>query len=277
MAAKDVIRSLTPPIIWRIASRLKHRSKDLPPGGFEGPFSSWDEAVSRSDGWDLPLITEKMFAAALKVRDGLVAFEQDGLPRQSIIYSNTILAFLVLALSRNKRGIDIVDFGGGLGSNYVQNRKVLRHMTATPIRWNVVERPVFAKLGLEHFQSDELFFYSTLLDVQSRPAPLPEAILFSGSIQYIASPFALLDEVIKADIHIIALDRVLVAPRSDSAPFVQHPDPRVYYQATYPVWCFSRDKLILWFRDRGFELVEHFTSDRDANFDHCGMIFVRSA
>jgi putative methyltransferase (TIGR04325 family) len=275
--AKDVIRSLSPPIIWRIASRLKSGSNELTPGGFEGPFSSWEEAVSRSDGWDSPLITEKTFAAALKVRDGLAAYEQDGLPRNSIIYSCTILSFLILSLSRSKHGIDIIDFGGGLGSNYIQNRAVLRHMAATPIRWNVVERPIIAKLGLENFRSDELFFYSSLQEAWLRSTPLPDSILFSGSLQYVASPFALLDEVISANLRIIALDRVLIAPRGDSAPFVQHPDRRVLYQATYPVWCFSRDKLILWFRDRGFELVEHFTSDREANFDHCGMIFVRSA
>lgn len=145
----------------------------------------------------------------------------------------------------------------------------------TPIRWNIVERPVFARLGAEHFQSSELSFSSSLADLLSGQASQAESLLFSGSLQYVSDPFAILAQAAESEIKLIALDRVLVSPSPDHAIFIQNPDPSIFYQANYPVWCFSRDKIVRWFSDRGFALVEHFTKNADAHFNHCGMIFVR--
>ena len=274
MNSKAILRSLTPPVVWQLAHRLKHSGVSTRVG-FEGPYSSWAAASSQATGWDSPLITEKTLAAALKVRDGQAVVEQDGLLRKQIPYSATILAFLLIAFARQKSGLDIIDFGGGLGSNYYQNRKVLHQLTPTPISWSVVERPIFANLGAEQFQSSELNFSSSLGDVLSRPAPSGEALLFSGSLQCVPDPFSLLELVVDSKIKLVAFDRVLVSPSLDHAIFVQNPDPNIYYQANYPVWCFSRDRMIKWLSDNGFSLVEHFTYNPETHFDHCGMIFVR--
>jgi putative methyltransferase (TIGR04325 family) len=273
-SAKDVLRLLTPPILWQMAHRLKSHFW-LKSGPFEGPFSSWEAAVSRSDGWDSPEITDQTLNAALKVRDGLLEFEQDGVARKKIIYSETILAFLLLVLSRHKDILNIIDFGGGLGSNYFQNRKILRQLAATSVRWNIVERPIFAKLGIEHFQTAELTFYSILDDVLLKVKPIPDALLFSSSLQYVADPFSLLDQVVNVGIRIIALDRLRFWPGYEHAVFIQHPDPNLHYQATYPIWIFSKDTFVAWLVAKGFMSVEHFTSDPDPYFNACGMIFIR--
>jgi putative methyltransferase (TIGR04325 family) len=273
--SRDVLRSLTPQIIWRMARRLKSHLVGPNASTFEGPFSSWEAAASRSDGWDSPVITAKTFDAALKVKAGLIEFEQDGVARERIIYSETILAFLLLVLARHKDVVNIIDFGGGLGCGYFQNRKILRQLAGTSIRWNIVERPVLAKLGAEHFQSAELNFYSTLEDVFSEITPIPDAVLFSGSLQYVAEPLLVLDQAVNAGISIIALDRLLVWPRNKDAVFIQHPNPHTHYEATYPVRCFSRDALVAQFVARGFMLLERFSRVPDGPFDHCGLIFVR--
>jgi putative methyltransferase (TIGR04325 family) len=277
-STKDVLRSLTPPILWQTAHRLKSHFAGpnfaVLKSVFEGPLPSWEAAMSRSDGWDSPLITDKTLDAARKVRDGLIEFEQDGLARKKIIYSATILAFLLLVLSRHQNVLNIIDFGGGLGSNYVQNRKILRQLTATAVRWNVVERATFAKLGIEQFQTSELNFFSTLEAALSNQTPIP-ALLFSGSLQYIIDPLSLLDRVVNAGIEIIAFDRLLVGPGEKHAVFIQHPDQNVFYKATYPVWCFSKDAFVAWLVSKGFILVEDFTSNPEGHFDHCGLIFIR--
>lgn len=227
--------------------------------------------MSGSGGWESSTITDSFLASALKVRDGVAEFEQDRNVGGKIIYSPTILAFLVLALARQKDVLSIIDFGGALGSNYFQNRKILRQMSVTSIHWNVVERPVFAKLGREHFQTAELNFYESLRDVLSKVTPVPDGLLFSGSLQCIASPLSVLGQVIDAGVKIIAIDRLLVSPEHEHAVFIQHVPPKI----SFPVTCFSRDALIAWFIAKGFTLVEHFTQVPDAHFDICGMIFVR--
>lgn len=275
---QNVLRAVVPPAIWSVARRLKAHLSGHAPELFEGPFPSWQSAASRSTGWDAPEITGKTLAAALKVRARIAEFEQDSLSHKEIIYSPTILAFLFIALAKSQQRIDIIDFGGGLGSNYFQHRKLLNHLDRHPIRWTVIERPVFAKLGTELFKTAELSFYPTLEeDALSNLIPVPGALIFTGSLQYLAKPLDVLDQAISADISVLAIDRFLVSPTEEHAVYIQHPDPAVYYHATYPVWCFSRNTIIDWFSARGFMLVEHFTPNPDAYFDHAGMVFIKKA
>jgi putative methyltransferase (TIGR04325 family) len=266
--AKETARILTPPIIWQFVRAIL-RSASYRYRTFEGPFSSWNAAVSHADGWDAPEITERTLKAALLVRDGTAAFERDSIAYDRIAYSPTILAFLFLTVARSGN-LNIIDFGGGLGANYFQHIKLIQHLSnLLAVRWNVVERETFAKIGAEQFQTSELRFRSNM------PSPAQSAaLLFSGSLQYLPEPFALLGGAVSG-INIVALDRVLTSPLTQHAIYVQHPDPRTFGPATYPVWCFSRDGLIKWFSERGFFLVEHFTDDPARHFDHCGMLFVR--
>ena len=234
-------------------------------------------AASRSDGWSSKAIIDKTLPNALKVRDGLIAFEQDGVVRKTIVYSPTILAFLHLVHARSNHIINLIDFGGGLGTNYFQNRKILKRLPNTKIRWNVVEQDTFADLGMTHFANTELTFNKTLEDLLSGPPSHFGGLLFSGSLQCVPTPFSLLEEAIEAGINIIAMDRLLLSPTRQHAVYIQHPDPNIYYSASYPVWCFAKDVFIAWFGYRGFKLVEHFTSDPDKAFDHAGLIFVRES
>src|SRR5262249_10376141 len=273
---KGAARAVTPPILWASAHRLKSYLKEARlsrHGDFEGPISSWEEAVVLSDGWDSPAITTKALSAALKVRDGLAEFEQDTIVYDKIMYSPTILAFLFLALAQRKDRLTIIDLGGSLGSNYFQHRKLFKQITHTAIAWNIIDRPHIVKLGNEHFQNSELKFFPSLEAVRARVAARPEAFLFSGSLQYFSEPLSALNDVVTAGAKIIAFDRVLVSPQADHAIYIQHCDPEQYYAATYPVWCFSRDALIGHVTARGFKLVEHFTPQPNTHFDHCGMLF----
>jgi putative methyltransferase (TIGR04325 family) len=139
-----------------------------------------------------------------------------------------------------------------------------------PVRWNIVERPAMAKLGRAHFQTDELRFHDTIGAVDLTRS----ALLFTGSLQYLATPFDVLGDAIQP-VDVVALDRVLVSPTAAHAVFVQHPHPIVGYSKTYPVWCFAKDRLIDWFAPRGLRLVDDFTAAPQSHFDRCGMLFMR--
>jgi putative methyltransferase (TIGR04325 family) len=245
------------------------------PYELEGPFPSWEVAASHSDGWDSPALTEKALDAALKVRDSIAEYQQDSVIMEHIVYSSVILVFLILSLAKQKEGIRIIDFGGGLGTNYYQNRKILRRLTT--VDWRVVERPIFTELGLKHLQTHELSFSASLDEALSR-APATDALLFSGSLQCVENPFELLDRAAAAGIETLALDRVIVGPGDTHALFVQRPDPTIY-PASIPCWCFSRSALIATIEAKGFSLLEYFPLETNFGgthqFNHCGMIFVK--
>ena len=216
---------------------------------------------------------QRTLESALKVKEGMAAQEQDSVAKATISYSPTILAFLLLTASRSPGSLEIVDFGGGLGSNYSQNRRVLQRMAETTIRWHVVERRVFAELGTEYFQNDELQFYSSFDELLARVGSFPRALIFTGSLQYTADPEAILRRALELGVDLFAFERLLVGPNDEPSIFIQHPPPS-FYDASYPVRCFSRDKFIRWFEAKGFSLVDHFNFQPNATFDHCGMIFV---
>lgn len=270
-SAKDTLRSLTPPIIWSLARQLKSSSKSSKSDSYDGPFPSWEAAVLHSNGWDSEEVTNKTLDVMIKVRDGLLEAEQDTVAKERIIYSVPILAFLLLVLSRNKNVLSFIDFGGGLGANYFQNRKLLGQLVTTKICWNIVERPIFEKLGIEHFQTSELNFFSMLGDALAKVTPTPGAILFSGSLQYVEEPFLLLEQTVDAGMDVIAFDRLPVSRGDGHAIYVQKLPRDVYGGATLPWREFSRDAFVGWFAEKRFTLVEFFEQD----FNHCGMIFVK--
>ena len=134
-----------------------------PPANFAGPYSSWQDAVAHSDGWDSSAILEKTLDLSLKMRDGLIVFQQDAIEYDRIIYSETILAFLAMASGMNGGKLDIVDFGGSLGTNFAQNRKILRpFIEKGKCAWNIVERQLTVDLGRKHFEDANLRFFGAL-------------------------------------------------------------------------------------------------------------------
>lgn len=277
---KETVKLFIPPIMLELRRRLRPAppapaGPPLHRGMFQGPISSWEKAVASSDGWETSSLTDKTLEMALKVRDGLIEFEQDTVPRKKIVYSAPILAFIALVLSRHENKLDIVDFGGSLGTNYFQNRKVLRRLEKTQLTWNIVERPGLAELGSKHFAGPELMFYPSIEAAMKGNPPGRDSFLFSGSLQYLDDPLALLDKVVGLGAKIIAFDRLLVSPSENHEAYIQHLDPKIYYQTTFPVWCFSRERFIKHLTSKGFELVEHFTPNPDVHFDFCGMLFVR--
>jgi putative methyltransferase (TIGR04325 family) len=257
------LQLLTPPIVWRLLRRARRR------GPLDGPFASWDAASKHATGWDSPGIVEQALAAALKVRDGAAAFERDSVAHDTVIYSPTILAALLLAVERYRR-LDVIDFGGGLGSNYYQNLKLIRALSGVPTSWHVVERTPLARIGAEQFQTEQLSFSDDLGAVRlDRPV-----LLFTGSLQYVADVFELLETAIKLS-DVVALDRVLVWSEADHGIFVQRLDARRFGPVTLPTWCFARPALVDWFAARGFRLVEYFDAGRPQRFTNCGLLFVR--
>jgi putative methyltransferase (TIGR04325 family) len=270
---KRAAKSLSPPILLDLARKLK---PDYSAREFEGPFASWKEAEARSDGWDSPEITAKTLEVSLKVRDGIAAFQQDTIVYDKIDYSATILAFLLLALSRHPDNLSIVDFGGSLGTNYFQNRKILERLSVESLTWNIVERPDIVKLGNQHFAGSTLRFFAGLDEAIESLGGRADSFLFSGSLQYVEEPFSLLDEAIDSGARVVAFDRLLVSAAHRHAVFIQRPDPGEYYRATYPAWRFSRDLFVREIASKGFSLVEHFPLDVHPRFDYCGMLFVRT-
>ena len=144
MRLKDMIRLVTPPVFIHLAKRLRgNRPTDA--YGLSGDYHSWDEAMAASTGYDSESILDKTRTSLLKVKNGEAAYERDSVLFDEIEYAWPMLAGLMWVAARCGGTLNVLDFGGSLGSTYFQNRAFL---SALPqVRWNIVEQSRHVETG----------------------------------------------------------------------------------------------------------------------------------
>ncbi|MFX6225949.1 methyltransferase, TIGR04325 family, partial [Acinetobacter baumannii] len=83
--------------------------------------------------------------------------------------------------SRNNGNLNVLDFGGSLGTTYFQNLPFLDGLNS--LTWNIVEQPNYVVAGKEHFETDQLRFYENIASCIKEQKP--NIIIFCGVLQYI--------------------------------------------------------------------------------------------
>ena len=230
MTFKAIARSLLPPIVADLAAR--HRDP-----AWSGDYPSWAEALADSSGYDSPVILERVAAAALKVRHGEAVHERDGVVFEAIEYSWPLLAGLLWVAAREGGRLDVLDFGGALGSTYAQNRHFLAPLAA--LRWSVVEQPHFVARGRSEFQDERLRFYESVEACLAENRP--NVLVLSSVLQYLERPYELLEGLDRFPFAVV--DLTPVHGGHDDRLTVQEVPPGIY-PARYPCWIFSEARLI---------------------------------
>ena len=280
MTFKDKLRDITPPLVWRTLKSLKRGSypreaerAEPETIRFEGNFATWEEASVRCTGYDDTAILAKVLEATLKVKRGEAVFERDSVLLDRIEYAWPMLAGLMWAAARNGGRLNVLDFGGSLGSSYFQNCKFLQ--TLPEVRWNVVEQARYVEAGRANIQDERLRFHETieecLIDNQ------PNVILLSSVLQYLPDPLGLLSSVLKIQADTIIIDRTCYVNEGNVEIIkIQH-TPESIYTASYPCRFFVEDSLRRHVEEKGYLLLEVFYAlDKlDSLATWKGHIFVR--
>lgn len=230
-ALKEIARDFLPPIAVRLL--LKMRGGGV---GFVGNYTTWAEAQAKSIGYDADDILTKVLDATLKVKHGEAAFERDSVVFDKIEYSWPVLAGLLWAATRNGGRLNVLDFGGALGSSYFQNRKFLEDLA--DVRWNVVEQAHYVRAGQDGIQDECLRFYESIDDCLEQNCP--NVILLSGVLQYLESPHDIVARLSHVDADILIIDRTPFAAQGRDHLVIQHVPPSIY-AASYPMWVFARE------------------------------------
>jgi len=226
---KALVRDWFPPVMVRWFRQVRV-------GGirFEDDFATWGEANSHCTGYDAEEILAKVLASTLKVKHGEAAAERDSVLFDQIEYAWPVLAGLMWAAARSGGKLNVLDFGGALGSSYFQNRKFLQSLP--DVRWNVVEQPHYVDAGRKYIQDDQLIFYKTIAECLSENRP--NLILLSSVLQYLESPTDLIGELNKVGALCLVIDRTPFSLHGKDKLVVQKV-PAAIYSASYPMWIFS--------------------------------------
>jgi putative methyltransferase (TIGR04325 family) len=240
------IRDFIPPAISQVYRRFFRRF------GYFGDYSSWEEAMELSTGYDSERILRKVRDSLLKVKRGEAIYERDSVLFDKVQYSWPLLAGLLWIASQKGNRINLVDFGGSLGSTYYQNRKFLSHLKE--LRWNIVEQDNFVDCGKRDFDNEHLKFYHELEKCFHEQRP--DTVLFSSVIQYLERPYSLLGKVCSLGFEFLLFDRTTFIESGEDRITVQKVPPDIY-EASYPAWFFNREKFLDFF-SVDYELVVEF-------------------
>ena len=228
---RRIIKSITPPFILKGISSLFY--------GWSGNYSSWEEAKKKTTGYDSDVILQKVKASLLKVKNGEAEYERDSVIFDKVSYSFPLLSALSMVALKNKNKLNVLDFGGSLGSSYYQNRKFFKDVGQ--FNWCIVEQHHFVEEGQKTFADNNLHFF---YDVESCTRQFKiDMLLLSSVLQYLEEPFSFLDEILKKEFEYIMIDRTPLLSEGNDRITVQKVPSKIY-EAKYPCRILNHQKLL---------------------------------
>lgn len=254
MNFKALIRDLCPPFLLKLVRQFRNQNSI----SFTGNYSTWAEAEKHASGYDSDAIFQRVREAALKVKRGEALFDRDSVCFYKEDCRWPALACLLSVAAEKDGKLNVLDFGGALGSFYFQHKKIFDRLKS--IRWSVIEQAHFVECGQHELQNDELRFY---LDIDECLANEDVDVIFLSSVlQYLKKPEDMLVLLSKRSIKYILIDRTPLIESSNNRLAVQSV-PESIYKASYPAWFFSHQQFKMLIISIGYRIVEEFDSDDD--------------
>jgi putative methyltransferase (TIGR04325 family) len=258
--SKSLIKKILPKFIIRFITGFFY--------GWRGNYNSWEEAEKKCTGYDSKNILEKVKESGYLVKAGSVAFERDSVTFEQIEYSFPLLAGLLWIAAQNKGRLNILDFGGSLGSTYYQNKFFIQSLPE--VNWCIVEQANFVNEGKKNFSDERLKFYESIDNCLNDNKI--DTILLSSVLQYFQKPYELLEEIKSKKFNYIIIDRTGFINGNDRIT-VQKVPPSIY-KASYPCWFLNKEKFMSNLGQE-YDLVLSFNSLDESNLksEYMGFIY----
>lgn len=240
---KNLVKFFCPPLMLNFFRDLS----------ISGTYPSWDRASVKAKGYsDEKIINQVTQAVELSLN------YEDGYARDGIFFDDKKIP-LELAAAINFIGNDsdllvVIDFGGGLGETYRQVRRFLR--SSINIMWFIVEQDHFVDVGKASYQTSNLKFFKSMDELPLNQTP--NIIIFSGVLQYVKNPLAIISKSIDLGVNWIFVDRTPVTMDSNNIVALQK-NSKIFNYSCYPIHIFSEEKLLSYFEDK-YDLFTHFNA-----------------
>jgi len=241
-----MFKSIMPPFLYSLYQKFRKKY------GYFGEYKSWEAARSKASGYDDGEIIEKVKNAALKVKNGEAAYERDSVLFEQAEPTPHLLAPLLWIASKNNNKLEVLDFGGALGTTYYQNKEYLNHLD---LKWSIIEQPKFVEYGKNLFEDETLRFYGDLNDYKSKP----DVVLLGSVLQYLESPYQVLEKIIQMEPKYILIDKTPFLKNSGDTITVQRVPPKIY-DASYPSWIFDLNKMLDFMKIHKYNLLYEVSS-----------------
>lgn len=227
--------------MFKLKNIFKKKSKEVNPYGWFGNFSSWNEAKSSASGYEAGNILEKTKQSLLKIKNGEAVYERDSVLFDQKEYPYAIISSLLYIAIRNGNKLNVIDFGGSLGSTWFQVRDFIPSEIA--ITWSIVEQAAYVEEVKKYFADDVLDFYFTIDDCIAAKKNI-NVVLLSGVVQYLEKPHEFLDLLTSYKIDYLLFDRTAFINEPSLDRLTLQIVPPEIYEAQYPSWIFNEAKFL---------------------------------
>lgn len=191
-------------------------------------YPTWEAARADTIGYEDPVNIEEHLQSGRSIREKAHSCTIDYCDQRLFA---PFLSILPLVTGHLK----VVDFGGALGAHYL---KIKAFCPNLPMVWWVSETPTMARVGQEHFQTDELRFVSDPSQVKGEI----DLVLASGSLHCVDDSSSYFDRLAALKPRFILIDRLPLTEWESDRILIQ----RVYrnrptgsFETSYPVRFFS--------------------------------------
>jgi putative methyltransferase (TIGR04325 family) len=258
---KNIIKLFIPPVFIKLIHYLKKEKIYIKSEKtqFTETKLSWDNILlETSNGYNKNQILEKCKNSLLKVKNGEYPYERDSVlfTEKEIFFP--LLSSLFYVSINNNNTLNIIDFGGSLGSTYFQNRDILKQAGIT-INWNIIEQNSFVKCGNEYFTNKELNFYNNIDEVLKQKDI--SVCLLSSVLPYLKEPYNVLETIKQSNIKYIIIDRTMFLDNESNDILTIQKVPPEIYEASYPAWFLSLRKNYNYFLNDYKILYKWFCND----------------
>lgn len=217
---------------------------------FSNQKKNWKDALNNSKSYEDSMIAEKIIKAYDKINNKNCEFyERDGFIFNQKPDESDLINFLSKHLETN-RSLEILDFGGSLGSRFFSNYNFI---SKTKINWNVVEQQKLVKYGNKVLKKSNLSFYNDLKEcLESKKV---DCVILSGSLQYIDRYYDLIEYIKNKKIRYVFIDFLPISNSDSHKIFVQNIPKKIYF-SSYPIRIFSKKTFIDEIQNLGYEFME---------------------
>lgn len=241
-----------------LTGRLSHIS-------LQGPFNSWQSALMNSNGWDSPLILQKVSKAIISVLKNEAVYERDGVTFQRFPKKDTVKQ-LIEEITQPRA--HILDFGGGLGGLYLANRIFLDNQEVT---YSVIEQQNYVAEGKKIARDYDLpiHFFSKIHELGETKIDL---LILSGVAHCVEDWNLLLKQLLDLEPDFVIVDRTPLSS-GPTQHWVQNNVDYYLEDVSYPSTNYNKEEFLHQFHS--YTKLKEWKSDFDPS-NHYGFLLKRS-
>jgi putative methyltransferase (TIGR04325 family) len=206
---------------------------------WDGVYASFSEAPNDGDAFSDAVWKEKVLHRAKKLFEDR---KTKGAIPKSTLTTDYALPFILSTMVSQKEKINVLDFGGGLGTSFIPLIDMIPQMAS--VKYTVVENKLICELGSELFIS-----YPNILFKDHIPEQKYDLLNAGSSIHYVDDWLGLLKNIASLGVQYMIFSDL---PAADNKTFVTN---QIYYGKRIPVRFWNLEEFIKGVSQLGFEVI----------------------